>query len=138
MTRLLEPRALKPHKSGVEIITFGCRLNAYESEVIRRHATDAGLEDALIVNTCAVTKDAERPPRQPIPPARRPPHTAPLLVPCAAAPLIPAALAAPIVLWDIVHGRFAFFGAGASHVVPTTIETRNHGTGQASAHRRQE
>ena len=49
-----------------------------------------------------------------------------------------AAVAAPIVIGDIVHGRFAFFGAGASHVVPTTIETRNHGTGQASAHRRQE
>ncbi len=38
----------------------GCRLNTYESEVMRGHARDAGLDDAIIVNTCAVTKEAER------------------------------------------------------------------------------
>ena len=49
-----------------ELITFGCRLNTYESEVMRDHATNAGLEDAIIVNTCAVTKEAERQARQAI------------------------------------------------------------------------
>jgi threonylcarbamoyladenosine tRNA methylthiotransferase MtaB len=39
---------------------MGCRLNTYEGEVMRAHARDAGLGDAIIVNTCAVTKEAER------------------------------------------------------------------------------
>jgi threonylcarbamoyladenosine tRNA methylthiotransferase MtaB len=42
------------------IITLGCRLNAYESQVMRRHALDAGLDDCVIVNTCAVTGEAVR------------------------------------------------------------------------------
>lgn len=42
------------------VITLGCRLNAYRSEVMRRHARAAGLEDAVIVNTCAVTSEAVR------------------------------------------------------------------------------
>jgi len=48
----------------VEILTFGCRLNTYESEVIRGHT--AGLNDTVIVNTCAVTAEAERQARQAI------------------------------------------------------------------------
>ena len=48
----------------VEILTFGCRLNAYESEVMRGHA--AALSDTVIVNTCAVTAEAERQARQAI------------------------------------------------------------------------
>jgi threonylcarbamoyladenosine tRNA methylthiotransferase MtaB len=46
--------------SEPEVITLGCRLNAYESEVMRKHARDAGLDDAVIVNTCAVTGEAVR------------------------------------------------------------------------------
>jgi threonylcarbamoyladenosine tRNA methylthiotransferase MtaB len=42
------------------IITLGCRLNAYESDVIRNHAEAAGLDEAIIVNTCAVTSEAVR------------------------------------------------------------------------------
>jgi len=49
-----------------EIVTFGCRLNAFESEVIRGHAEAAGLDDAIIINTCAVTSEAERQARQTI------------------------------------------------------------------------
>ncbi len=48
----------------VEVLTFGCRLNAYESEVMRGHA--AALTDTVIVNTCAVTAEAERQARQTI------------------------------------------------------------------------
>src|SRR6056297_2906213 len=54
-----------------EIVTFGCRLNTYESEVMRTHAVNAGMEDAIIFNTCAVTKEAERQARQAIRKARR-------------------------------------------------------------------
>jgi threonylcarbamoyladenosine tRNA methylthiotransferase MtaB len=57
--------------SETEIITFGCRLNAFESEVIRRAAAAAGLRDAVVVNTCAVTAEAERQARQAIRRARR-------------------------------------------------------------------
>ena len=57
--------------AGLDIVTFGCRLNAYESEVIRSLARDAGLADAVIVNTCAVTAEAERQARQAIRKARR-------------------------------------------------------------------
>ena len=48
----------------VDILTFGCRLNAYESEVMRGHAS--ALTDTVIVNTCAVTLEAERQARQAI------------------------------------------------------------------------
>ena len=54
-----------------QVITFGCRLNAWESEVMRGHAVAAGLGNAIIVNTCAVTAEAERQARQAIRRARR-------------------------------------------------------------------
>jgi len=53
------------------IITLGCRLNAYESEVMRKNAADAGLSDAIIVNTCAVTGEAVRQATQTIRKLRR-------------------------------------------------------------------
>jgi threonylcarbamoyladenosine tRNA methylthiotransferase MtaB len=53
----------------VQVLTFGCRLNAYESEVMRGHA--ATLADTIIVNTCAVTAEAERQARQAIRRAHR-------------------------------------------------------------------
>ncbi|MCI5049448.1 MAG: tRNA (N(6)-L-threonylcarbamoyladenosine(37)-C(2))-methylthiotransferase MtaB [Rickettsiales bacterium] len=56
---------------SVDVRTFGCRLNAYESEVIRDHATQAGLDNTIVFNTCAVTKEAERQARQAIRKARR-------------------------------------------------------------------
>ena len=52
-----------------QILTFGCRLNAYESEVMRGHL--AGRDDTIVVNTCAVTREAERQARQAIRRARR-------------------------------------------------------------------
>lgn len=51
---------------AVDVITFGCRLNAYESEVIRRNAESAGLDEAVVVNTCAVTAEAVRQAKQAI------------------------------------------------------------------------
>jgi len=52
--------------TDVKMITLGCRLNAYESEVMAGHARDAGLKDAVIINTCAVTNEAVRRGRQTI------------------------------------------------------------------------
>src|SRR5262249_20900325 len=45
---------------SVDVVTFGCRLNAYEAQVIRRQAQTAGLADVVVVNTCAVTAEAVR------------------------------------------------------------------------------
>ena len=51
---------------SVEVVTFGCRLNAYESEAMQRQAEAAGNEDLIVVNTCAVTAEATRQARQAI------------------------------------------------------------------------
>jgi threonylcarbamoyladenosine tRNA methylthiotransferase MtaB len=56
---------------AIEVVTFGCRLNTFESEVMRRHAGAASLRDAVIVHTCAVTAEAERQARQAIRRLRR-------------------------------------------------------------------
>jgi threonylcarbamoyladenosine tRNA methylthiotransferase MtaB len=77
-----------------EIITFGCRLNAFESELIRCAAATAGLADAVIVNTCAVTAEAERQARQAIRRARRDHPAARIIVTGCAATLAPARYAA--------------------------------------------
>ena len=52
--------------TGVEVLTFGCRLNALESEQMRAAAATAGLSDAIIVNSCAVTAEAVNQARQAI------------------------------------------------------------------------
>ena len=51
---------------SVEVITFGCRLNAFESEVIAREAEHAGLTQTIVVNSCAVTNEAVAQARQSI------------------------------------------------------------------------
>lgn len=72
-------------KKGTEIVTFGCRLNAYESEVMRGHAGAAGLDGAIVFNTCAVTAEAERQARQAIRKSRREnPHARIIVTGCAA------------------------------------------------------
>src|SRR6478672_1485216 len=80
--------------SDIEIITFGCRLNAYESEVMRKHACDAGLGATVIVNTCAVTQESVRQARQAIRRARRENPHAKIVVTGCAAQIDPARFAA--------------------------------------------
>ena len=58
-------------EAGLDILTFGCRLNAWESEVMRKHAREQGLTNTILVNTCAVTNEAVRQARQHIRRARR-------------------------------------------------------------------
>jgi threonylcarbamoyladenosine tRNA methylthiotransferase MtaB len=76
------------------VVTFGCRLNGYESAVMRDHARAAGLDGAIIVNTCAVTAEAERQARQSIRKLRRENPDARLIVTGCAAQLDPARYAA--------------------------------------------
>ena len=76
---------------SLDILTFGCRLNTYESEVMRGHAQ--GLDDTIIVNTCAVTAEAERQARQAIRRAHRERPDARIVVTGCAAQIDPAAWA---------------------------------------------
>ena len=71
------------------VITLGCRLNAYESEVMRRHAAEAGLGNAVIVNTCAVTAEAVRQASQTIRRLRRENPSARIIVTGCAAQIEP-------------------------------------------------
>ncbi|MEX6632841.1 tRNA (N(6)-L-threonylcarbamoyladenosine(37)-C(2))-methylthiotransferase MtaB [Hyphococcus lacteus] len=74
-----------------DFITLGCRLNAAESEMMRRLASDAGCEDAVVVNTCAVTNEAVRTARQRIRRAKRDRPDARIIVTGCAAQVDPKA-----------------------------------------------
>ena len=74
--------------------TLGCRLNAYETEAMKTLAAGAGLENAVIVNTCAVTAEAVRKARQEIRRLRRENPQARLLVTGCAAQTEPESFAA--------------------------------------------
>ena len=80
--------------SDVRVVTFGCRLNAYESEVIRARAAEDGVTDAIVFNTCAVTGEAVRQARQAIRKARRETPGARLIVTGCAAQIEPGTFAA--------------------------------------------
>jgi threonylcarbamoyladenosine tRNA methylthiotransferase MtaB len=106
-----------PVKTGVEVLTFGCRLNAYESEQAKARALSDGLQDAVIVNTCAVTGEAVRQARQAIRRARRERPSAQLIVTGCAAQIDPAAFAAmPEV--DLVLGNGLKSAEGAYTLFP--------------------
>ena len=80
--------------STPRVITLGCRLNAHESDVIAQHAAAAGLGDAVVINTCAVTGAAVRRARQIIRKLRREHPTARLIVTGCAAQTEPQTFAA--------------------------------------------
>src|SRR6201987_4275272 len=78
-------RCSRPPDMALDVVTFGCRLNTSESEAMRRAAGPAGLDDAVIVNTCAVTGEAVRQARQAIRRLRRErPHARIVVTGCAA------------------------------------------------------
>ena len=62
------PRCLRPSRKimSVDIVTFGCRLNAFESEIVRVEAERAGLTETIVINSCAVTNEAVAQARQSI------------------------------------------------------------------------
>ncbi len=78
----------------LEVVNFGCRLNAYEGEIVRGHAAAAGLAEAVVVNTCAVTAEAVRQARQAIRRLRREKPGARIVVTGCAAQIDPAGFAA--------------------------------------------
>jgi threonylcarbamoyladenosine tRNA methylthiotransferase MtaB len=98
--------------ASVEVVTFGCRLNAYESEAIRARAAADGLQDAVVFNTCAVTAEAVRQARQAIRKARRARPGARLIVTGCAAQIEPDAFAAMAEV-DLVLGNAGKAAPGA-------------------------
>ena len=120
--------------SGLDIVTFGCRLNVYESAIIRAQATAAGLSDAVIVNTCAVTAEAERQARQTIRRLRRERPDARIIVTGCAAQIDPARFAAmpeiDQVIGNIEKLSAASYGAAPNRVAVADImavrETASH------------
>ena len=107
----------------VDIVTFGCRLNAYESEVIRARAAQDGLSDAVVFNTCAVTGEAVRQARQAIRKARRERPGAKLIVTGCAAQIDPAAFAGMAEV-DLVLGNAEKSQAGAYAPAPEAGRVR--------------
>ena len=98
--------------ASVEVVTFGCRLNAYESEAIRARAAEDGLRNAVVFNTCAVTAEAVRQARQAIRKARRARPDARLIVTGCAAQIDPEAFAGMGEV-DLVLGNAAKATPGA-------------------------
>jgi threonylcarbamoyladenosine tRNA methylthiotransferase MtaB len=99
-------------ESDVEVVTFGCRLNACESEAISAQARADGVTNAVVFNTCAVTGEAVRQARQAIRKARRERPDARLIATGCAVQTDPAAFAAMTEL-DLVLGNGAKARAGA-------------------------
>ncbi len=106
---------------ALQIVTFGCRLNTYESEVMRREAETAGLGDlkngAVIFNTCAVTGEAVRQAKQSIRKARRENPAARIIVTGCAAQTAPASFAAMAEV-DLVLGNEEKLKANSYRALP--------------------
>jgi threonylcarbamoyladenosine tRNA methylthiotransferase MtaB len=106
---------------AVDVVTFGCRLNAYESEVMRREAEAAGLgaldDGAVIFNTCAVTAEAVRQARQAIRKTRRDNPKARIVVTGCAAQTDPDSFAAMGEV-DLVLGNEEKLRAGSYRALP--------------------
>ena len=108
----------------LDVVTFGCRLNAYESEAIRLRAGEAQLRDAVVVNTCAVTAEAVRQSRQTIRRLKRENPARRILVTGCAAQVQPQTYAAMAEV-DAVLGNaekltaqaYADFGTGQSEKI---------------------
>ncbi len=108
----------------VQVVTFGCRLNAYESEAIRDRAQQAQLRDCILVNTCAVTAEAVRQSRQAIRRLKRENPNARIIVTGCAAQIEPQRYAAMAEVDQVIGNAeklaaqtYADFGVGKAERV---------------------
>ena len=134
-------------RNAPRVETFGCRLNIWESEVVRDHASNAGLTDAIIFNTCAVTAEAERQARQSIRRARRENPDARIVVTGCAAQISPESWEAMPEVNHVVgnHDKLTApawqaLSAGGEAVIVSDVmqvrETATHMLDSFSAHTR--
>lgn len=135
------------HRNAPRVETFGCRLNIWESEVVRDQAATAGLSDAIIFNTCAVTAEAERQARQAIRRARRDDPDARIIVTGCAAQIAPETWDAMPEVDHVVgnHDKLAApvwqsLAAGGEAIIVSDVmqvrETATHMLDAFSAHTR--
>ena len=82
-----------PENNDIKVVTLGCRLNAYESDVMAQNARLSGMKDAVIINTCAVTNEAVRASRQAVRRAKKDNPDAAVIVTGCAAQVDPQAFA---------------------------------------------
>ena len=129
-------------RNAPRVETFGCRLNIWESEVVRDRAATAGLADAIIFNTCAVTAEAERQARQAIRRARRDNPDSRIVVTGCAAQIAPDSweampevdhvvgnhdkLGAPA--WQAITGSDAADAGGGAVIVSDVMQVRETAT----------
>ncbi|ODN69183.1 Threonylcarbamoyladenosine tRNA methylthiotransferase MtaB [Methylobrevis pamukkalensis] len=115
---------------GIEVITFGCRLNTVESEVMKTKAAEAGLTDAVLVNTCAVTGEAVRQARQAIRRARRENPEARIIVSGCAAQTDPDSFAAMAEV-DLVVGNVEKLSDAVYRDAPANVGIADFGLGRS-------
>ena len=134
-------------RNAPRVESFGCRLNIWESEVVRDQAAEAGLNDAIIFNTCAVTAEAERQARQAVRRARRDNPEARIIVTGCAAQIAPEQWEAMEEVDHVVgnHDKLtatswrSIAGAGEAVIVSDIMqvrETATHMLDAFSAHTR--
>ncbi len=111
------PEAKFETTMSINILTFGCRLNTLESEVMRARAAQAGLDNAVLVNTCAVTGEAVRQARQAIRRARRENPDRRIIVTGCAAQIEPETFAAMAEV-DVVLGNAEKLTVNAYRALP--------------------
>src|SRR5258708_2930691 len=115
----------------VDVVTFGCRLNAYESEALKNRAGEAQLRDTLVINTCAVTAEAVRQSRQAIRRAKRENPARRIIVTGCAAQIEPQRYAAMPEVDAEFGNREKLSPAAYAEVARadfrTATETRGHG-----------
>lgn len=119
LARLNEPsrEAAAPSGESVSVVTLGCRLNAFESEIMRRRATEAGLGEAIVVNTCAVTAEAVRQAAQTIRRLRRQNPDRKIIVTGCAAQIEPDRFAAMVEVDHVVGNSEKLERSTFEHVV---------------------
>ena len=108
--------------SGFDVVNFGCRLNAYEAEIIKAHGRAAGLDHTLVFNTCAVTKEAQRQAFQAIRKAKRLDPSVRIVVTGCAAQIDPKVFAAMAEV-DLVVGN-------SEKMAEETWQTTDFGIGE--------
>src|ERR1700729_2148494 len=115
---------------SVDVVTFGCRLNAFESEVIAREAEGAGLTETIVINSCAVTNEAVAQARQSIRRLKRERPSARIVVTGCAAQTEPAMFAGMVEV-DRVVGNDDKMRGEAWRPAPTALPAAgNFGIGQ--------
>ena len=108
------------------VVTLGCRLNGYESEAMRAHAKSAGLEDAVIVNTCAVTAQAVRQASQTIRRLRRERPSARIIVTGCAAQIAPEHFAGLAEVDHVIGNAEKMLHKTFAHLAETARPTQHN------------